>query len=473
MTFKLAGARSQVCKYCKFLVARSDRGLSALGRVADLAELPSPLSVGVTGRWNGQRFEVEGRLQLDRVGAASAPWQEFYVVLVETGEGYWVAHAQGRWYATRAVQPLPELPPLGALGPGRVFPIGQVGNVAIAEVGRRRVLTAEGELPNVPPIGAIAPYADFSGANGLFGTIDYGDGQTVGPCLYAGSAFDPATFQLDSGQPLERPEAKVEACTCPGCGGSLPLVAPGTTERIVCRYCGVVSDVAQGALKAIGQAPRPRTEPYIPIGQEGNLRGKPVVCIGFVERGTVVEGVAYAWREYLLYAGPSLGYLWLMEEDLKWQLVSPLSLGDIERAGTTVHLRGNSYEFKQAVKAYVEYVVGEFYWKIAVGESVTATEYAGPGGNVSLEQDGSEVNASFCEPIEPSELASAFNIAPPPSPSKLQTEWGTDPGGLAVGCFWIVALVLFVLFVGAVADCEGGDDDDGGGVYVGPSYSGK
>ena len=43
MTFKFAGARAQVCKYCKFLVARTDRGLVRVGQVADLVEIPSPL----------------------------------------------------------------------------------------------------------------------------------------------------------------------------------------------------------------------------------------------------------------------------------------------------------------------------------------------------------------------------------------------------------------------------------------------
>ena len=100
MTFKFAGARAQVCKYCKFLVARTDRGLTPIGQVADLVEIPSPLSMGVTGYWEKRRFEVEGRVQIDRAGAASAPWQEFLIVLPDTSESYWVAFAQGRWYWT-------------------------------------------------------------------------------------------------------------------------------------------------------------------------------------------------------------------------------------------------------------------------------------------------------------------------------------------------------------------------------------
>ncbi len=468
MTFKLAGARAQVCKYCRFLVARTDRGLARVGHVADLVEIPSPLQVGATGTWNGRRFEVEGRVQLDRVGAASAPWQEFYVGFPERGDGTWVAYAQGRWYATQEVVPTPQLPPLGALRPGLTVAVQPAGQVTVAEVGRRRVVSAEGELPSVMPPGGMSPYADFGAAGGVFGTFDYGDGVTVGPKLYLGRQFDPATFRLDSGQPLEAAKAEVAACTCPNCGGSLPLVTPGSTERIVCRYCGTVSDVNQGALRALGQAPRPPVEPYIPLGQEGTLRQMRVICIGFVIRGTTVEGERYRWREYLLYAGPSVGYLWLMEEDGKWQLVRPLGPGEVQTAGMSASFRGAAYVFKQSVRADVEYVVGEFYWKVEIGESVEATEYQGPGGIVSVERDAKEINTSFCEPLTPQEIGQAFGIAPPPSPSAFA---GTSSGsGCGTAITWIVIIAFLLLFIMA-SDCEGGGT--GGGVYIGPGFSGK
>ncbi|HTJ81783.1 MAG TPA: DUF4178 domain-containing protein, partial [Polyangiaceae bacterium] len=396
MTFKLAGARAQVCKYCKFLVARTDRGLDSLGKVADLVEIPSPLSVGATGYWDRKRFEVVGRLQLDRVGAASAPWQEFLVTLVDTGENYWIAFAQGRWYATKEIKPAPPLPPLSSLRPGVPLQLPVAGSIVVGEVGQRKIISAEGELADVPVPGSVTPYADVAGSNGGFGTIDYGDGRTVLASFFYGSRIDPATFKLDSGQPLEAAKAEVTAVTCPGCGGSLPLVAPGTTERIVCKYCGAVSDVAKnGALSAMGRAPRPPAQPRIPLGAEGHLGGGRVICIGFVVRGTTVDGVRYHWREYLLYAGPTIGYLWLMEEDDAWKVVTPLSPGDVQVAGMHAIYRGASYGYKQSVSAQVEHVVGEFYWKVARGETVQATEYEGPGGIVSVEKDSNEVSISF------------------------------------------------------------------------------
>ena len=45
--------------------------------------------------------------------------------------------------------------------------------------------------------------------------------------------------------------------------------------------------------------------------------------------GCTVEGERYRWREYLVYAGPRVGYLWLMEEDGVWHLVTPISPGEV------------------------------------------------------------------------------------------------------------------------------------------------
>jgi hypothetical protein len=441
MTFKFASAHAQVCRYCRFLVARTDRGLESRGRVADLLELPSPLAIGTTGSWDGQRFVVEGRVQLDRERASSAPWQEFYVVLEATGEGFWIAHAQGRWYWTRSVVPTPELPPFGALRPGKNFAVRGAGSVVIAEVGSRKVVSAEGELPDVPTIGEVTPYADFSAQNGVFGTLDYGDGQSIPPRIYLGRQFDPASMKLDSGQPLDRPEAVVQSVTCPGCGGSLPLAAPAAAERIVCRYCGAVSDVAQGALTMQGRAP-PLPKPLrIPIGAEGTLRGVPVVCTGAMVRGIWDDGEFFSWTEYLLYGGPSAGYVWVVEDGRELSFVRPLGVGDVLRSEGSAEYQGRSFAYKQSGRPRVEYVVGEFYWKVSVGDVASTTDYASGRDVVSFEDADGEVNVSYCEPISAEELAQAFGLPPP------TVDFGAGAGAAPSSSPGAIGLLVFILLV--------------------------
>jgi hypothetical protein len=467
ISFRFAGAAAQVCKHCNFVVARTDRNLVAVGRMADLVDIPSPLVLGGTGRWNGREpFVVDGRVQLDRASAPGAPWQEFFITFPTSGKWCWVASAQGRWYSTSEVELPPQgLPPIGALRAGMQVNLGPYGAWTVAEVGQRRVIAGEGEMPAVARPGVPTGYADIGAPNGAFGTIDYGDGQ-IPPKLYLGQQIDPAVMVLDTGAPVEAAKAEVTSVACPNCGGNLPLVTPETTERVVCRYCGMASDLAQGALRALGPQPRPPVEPFVPLGAEGNLRNNRVICIGFTVRGTTVEGERYRWREYLLYAGPRTGYLWLMEEDGAWWIVWPLPPGEVQVSGVTAVFRGNAYGFKQSVRAEIEYVVGEFYWKVEVGEAVRATEYEGSGGKVSVEQTPKEVTYSFCEGVSAREIAAAFGLK---APSALA-------GGGASGCMnvagtlIVIVVIIFVLFLLAVGDC--GSGGGGGGYIGGPSFGG-
>lgn len=99
VVFRFAAANAQVCAHCRFVVVRSDRDLTTLGRVGDLVEIPSPFRVGVRGSYRGRHFRIGGRVQYDRVGAASAPWQEQFIEW-ENGSWAWLAQAQGRLYLT-------------------------------------------------------------------------------------------------------------------------------------------------------------------------------------------------------------------------------------------------------------------------------------------------------------------------------------------------------------------------------------
>jgi len=475
MTFKFAAARAQVCEHCKFVVARTDRGLEAQGRMADLIEIPTPLQLGVEGNWNGEPFEVVGRLQMDRAGAPGAPWQEILLYFPTQDSFTWVAYAMGRWYATNE-QPLPEggVPPVEQLRPGGAVSLGSQGSWVVSEVAQRRVVSGEGELSNAPAPGVVTRYADISAAGGRYGTIDYGDGSAP-PELYLGQQIDPAIMKLESGQPIDMPEARVTSVECPNCGGDLPIISE-RAERIVCQYCGTASDLAQGHLSALGPAPKPPIMPMIPIGAEGNLRGNRVVCCGFVIRSCWVDGEVFSWREYLLFAGERVGYQWLIEDSGQWQHVTPLEAGEILDSGHTAIFRGQQYALgNPPVTANVDYVIGEFYWKVEIGEQVEAAELGGPGGKISREKTRTEVNYSFCTPISPHEVFGAFGLAAPAGAGMAMAPMGDGGGGGASSCqsILVVVIVIFVILMmvmgGACSTCGtvGGSGYRGGGTWGG------
>jgi hypothetical protein len=218
------------------------------------------------------------------------------------------------------------------------------------------------------------------------------------------------------------------------------------------------------------QAPKPPVEPEIPLGASGTLRGHQVMVIGFVVRGCTVEGERYRWHEYLLYAGPSVGYLWLMQEDGAWQHVTPIPPGSVVVEGGAARMHDRRYTFKQSVDASVECVIGEFYWKVEIGETVRATEYEGPGGIVSVEEADTEVNDSFCERIPTREIEQAFNVrlAGP----ALFSGGGGDaaPARSGMSTLLVIGIVIFILLVlCAVGTCGGGGTGSSSG---GPSFGG-
>jgi hypothetical protein len=448
IVFPFGTAAAQVCRFCRFLVARTDRDLALLGKVAELLPLASPLFVGATGRIGELGFRVAGRVQFIRVGAAAAPWQEFFLEHPD-GRWTWLAQAQGRWFHTQHVAPGP-IPSWQEAAPGIAVQVPNFPPMQVAERGQRQMVSAEGELPFALPPGFLEWYVDLAGPHATFATIDYGDGSSA-PLIFAGGAVDLAKIQIAAGSPAEAAERRdqasavvtTKALSCPTCAASLPLASP-LSERVVCKYCAMESDVSEGALIALKQLPKPRIEPEIPLGGAGHLRGMNVVCVGFMERGTTVDGERYRWREYLLYEPERREYFFLLEEDGDWQFIVPILPGDVERRDQEqVTYRGEAYHFTQSVHAEVELVLGEFYWKVEIGESVQAIEYASSRVKLSEERSADEVVWSHCSPIPEAEVHRAFGVAgrPQKPPKRLQSGWGITWGVLII-CWVVVTLVV-------------------------------
>jgi hypothetical protein len=407
--FPFAAAAAQICSYCRYVVVRTDRAWIAIGRIADLLPLPNPLPIGATATIGSWRLRVAGRAQYDREGAASAPWQELFVEYA-TGSPGWIALAQGRCYATWQAPPAP-LPTFQQATPGTPIAVAGAGNWIVAERGARRLLSAEGELPFPIRPRAIEWYADLSGPSGAFGTIDYGDGSRA-PVLFVGQLVDPNQLRPDFSPPVaEPPPVPTKALTCHGCGASLPLTAPGSAQRIVCQYCGGENDLVGGALQPAGKAPLPSAKPEIPLGAVGRLRGEDVICVGFMVRQTTIDDESYEWREYLLFVPKTNSYVFLLEDEGNFEYIVPIAAGDVALSpdGKSAKYFGRDFEWSQSIAATVKHVIGEFYWKVEIGERVTATEFRGPvGAKLNEERDDNEIVWSYARRTSRAELQQAF-----------------------------------------------------------------
>jgi DNA-directed RNA polymerase subunit RPC12/RpoP len=455
--FKTGSSVVVVCESCNSVVARTDRGVEDVGKVADVVESGSPLDLNVRGAYLGAAFELTGRAQLGH--AAGGFWDEWYAHF-EDGRWGWLAEAQGRFYLTFQIQvPAPNaLPAFDSLQLGQsVWAIPAQQPPVVAEKGTARMLAAEGEIPYLVRPGETYPYADLSGHDGAFATLDFSEQP---PLVFTGREVALAELGLaDAVRTREREPQQVAAAqlNCPNCGGPLELRAPDRSERVTCPNCGSLLDVNQGQLRYLLTLERKGTEPSIPIGATAEFEGQPQTVIGFVVRSVEFDGVRYFWQEYLLY-NPAIGFRWLVESDGHWNYVKTVPPGEVVETGTKTALYGGkSFKAFQDAAARVEYVEGEFYWKVTVGELVRATDYVAPplmlSKEVPIAQRGlaggstlqsEEVNWSLGTYTPLKEIERKFGVSlPRPTTVAPNQPW---PHRKIYG-YWL-ALLVATLFVG-------------------------
>lgn len=428
-----------VCPFCRSAVARTDRGLNDLGKVAEIMDSESPLKLGLKGHYKGQRFELTGRAQLRH--ELGGVWDEWYATFSNGWVG-WLAEAQGRFYLT-FYQPLPsgaELPSFESLQLGQ--PVQAIPNQAplmVTEKGTAVSVAADGEIPYKLEPNERSNYADLSGKGNAFGTIDYSMNP---PWVFVGNLVTLEEIGLGDAKSVKREAARVstQGIGCPNCAGPLTLTAPDKAERVTCPYCNSLLDVNQGKLtwlKALKPPPAP-PDFALKIGAEGTFMGDArFKIIGAVVRSVKVDGITYFWHEYLLY-NPMVGFRWLIHSDNHWNFVEPVNPAEVESTqiygtGTTVTYKGQTYKIFQDAPAVVEFVQGEFYWRVEQGETVRAIDFVAPPLMLSQETTDKEINWSVGVYQTNEDIEKAFGVSNLPKP------WSVAPNQPFTGGFYIKA----------------------------------
>lgn len=202
------------------------------------------------------------------------------------------------------------------------------------------------------------------------------------------------------------------ALSCPACGGSITIRAAGYTVTVACQYCGSILDVAKPEVELITRYEEAVAELEIPLGTRGTLRGVEYEVIGFMRRS---EHGGYPWEEYLLF-NPYQGYRWLVTNGRGWSLGEMLTRSpDWHNFGVFLH--GLQYQaFFADGQAQVDYVLGEFYWRVKVGEQVATDDYVRPRFMLSREANEQEVAWTLSELLDPKEIEAAFGVTAPRNP---------------------------------------------------------
>ncbi len=436
-----------VCEYCRSTLLRKDLSLENLGKMAELLEDASPVQLGTEGRYQDRRFTIIGRIQLKYEAGL---WNEWYL-LFHDGHTGWLGETPGLCAVSTLVPPPEPCPAFGQLGIGRHLTL-QGRDFQVVNLERVRCVAGEGELPFRVGAGYDSAVADLRGAGQGFATLDYSE---TPPLLFVGEQGGFDTLSLTNLRDVtgRGKDAKAETFRCNRCGAPLTPKALASVV-IVCGSCGSVHDLQNEHHPILYQAELERgPRPLIPLGSRGRLRGKDYEAIGFMQREAKVEGIAYRWSEYLLF-NLGGGFDWLSEYDGHWNYIRPTDHTPAFAGGFAQYQQRRFRHFQNS-EAIVSYVLGEFYWRVALGETASLRDFVDPPWILSEERTGKELLHSVGEYVSGDEIRAAFQAEREfPEPvgvyANQPSPWQGKIGGYWLR-FGLLALLLIAAQIGFVA----------------------
>lgn len=411
--FKTRSSLVMICESCHSVLARGDRKVEDLGKVAEIVETESPLQLGLQGTFQDKGFALVGRAQFKH--SAGGIWDEWYAAFRD-GQWGWLAEAQGKFFLTfqKKLPESAELPPWDELEVGGKLTLPNLGTFTVNETGTAEAIAAAGEMPFVLEPGTPHTYIDLLGQGGRMATLD---AEESPPLLYVGKEV--TLDELGISDKVKAPERKLRTAqalllNCPQCGGPLELRAPDQSQRVTCPNCSSLLDIQGNKLEYFGILNQQKFEPAMPLGSVGTFSGVKFTVIGFVKRSVTYDR-AYFWSEYLLYE-PRVGFRWLIESDGHWSFGTPVSAGDVEASQDSCRYQGTRFKLFARAPGKVAYVLGEFYWKVELGETVFMRDYIAAPRMLSLESSASgegdrqsrELNCTLATYLPPEELSQAF-----------------------------------------------------------------
>jgi len=415
VVFRSSASIYAVCDFCRSTLLRSGDDLQNLGRMADLLADSSRIQIGSEGTFRKRHFVVVGRIQL-RYEAGL--WNEWHLLL-DDGRSAWLAEAAGEYFVSTQVAVREPVPAFATLTPemavvldGRRF--------VVSDLRTARCIAGEGELPFRVAAGYDVNTADLRSAD-RFVTIDYSETPAL---VFVGHTATFAELQLEKLKEVDAADAAgatitgVRAFNCPHCAAPLAVHSPAIAS-VACDACGSVIGVDNENIRLLTKAAQAlRETPWLPLGSQGRLRGVDWLVIGFMRRSTRADGVDYPWSEYLLF-NREQGFAWLIEDQGHWNHARSLSSPPpVSRGQASFKRDGRQFKLFNSAHAEVTYVVGEFYWRVVVGETCTVEDYVCPPLMLSREVNAKEATWSSAEYLLAAEVVAAFGIKAPPPPQK-------------------------------------------------------
>jgi hypothetical protein len=252
------------------------------------------------------------------------------------------------------------------------------------------------------------------------------------------------------------PVAKAKAMYCPNCGGPVEFRGFGHALTVVCPQCLTVLDASTPLLKIVQEAQdaQSRRNPLIPLGQRGKWANATWEVIGFQTRAVEEEGETFEWEEYLLF-NPYKGFRYLTHYEGHWNFVTPVeSLPERRAIGSrpAVFFQGSLYRHFSGAQACTSFVLGEFPWRVKVGEEVLADDFVHPPLVLSSETTRDEITWSQGVYTAGTDIWKAFALpGSPPKPQGIYLNQPSPFSGRVGGIWGMFALLLILLIFIAIA----------------------
>lgn len=237
------------------------------------------------------------------------------------------------------------------------------------------------------------------------------------------------------------PVARMKTLHCPNCGGPVERRGFGRTLTIACPQCLTVLDTSTPLVQILQTAEQQssRRDLLIPLGTRGTLQGSTWEAIGFQAREIEVDGDHFEWHEYLLF-NPFKGFRYLTYYDGHWNFVTPLESIPLG-GGSTAHLHDRSYKHFASSEPTTIFVLGEFPWRVRVGDRVKAADFIAPPYVLSQESTKDESVWSEGVYLPGAEIWKAFNL--PGSPPQARGVYLNQPSPFpSMKPLWFNALGL-------------------------------
>jgi hypothetical protein len=445
VTFRWSSAVQTVCVHCRSILVRRDVDLTRVGEVADLPGDWSPVRLGTTGRFEGDRFTVTGRIVYEY---EHGTWNEWHLAFDDDASG-WLSDAQAEYAISRRLDQPESIPGATAIRPGQTYRWNDVA-LQVTTLTRARYRGVEGELPFEYWNKSEVLFADLRSADGHFATVDYSESS---PLVFVGRfvGFDELELRgLREDQVATTAEA--EGFNCRNCAAPITLRAGPLAETVACSSCGAIQSPSDPNLLILQEAERRLTmTPTIPLGARGRFDGHEYDVIGFQYRSITVEGEEYGWREYLLF-NRERGFRYLSEYAGHWNDIQTLRAVPVggRRFGHQVATVGDQrFKHFQSARATTRFVLGEFPWQVRAGDVVDVSDYVAPPRLLSAERTEGETTWSIGDYTPGSAVWTAFGLEGKPPRARGIFANQPSPYHGRLGSYWrtFAVLALLVLLV--------------------------